>query len=220
MTEIKICGVTNLEDAKIAVLAGANALGFIFHPGSPRHVTPERSKEITSLLPMSVCKVGVFVDCDAGEVKKISRFCRLDLIQLHGHESPDYCRHFPRSVLLKAVALRSGEDLAVLSEYPVKAIVVDTYDPGSPGGTGKTGDWNLAKRAGEKCALILAGGLNSGNVQAAIERVSPRAVDISSGVETRPGKKDPEKIRAFIAAVKGSGPARTPAPAGRIFQRG
>jgi phosphoribosylanthranilate isomerase len=220
MTEIKICGITSLVDARIAALAGANALGFIFHPASPRHVTPDRSKQITSLLPVSICKVGVFVDCDANEVKSISRFCRLDFIQLHGHESPDYCRRFPHSVLLKSVALRSEEDLAVLREYPVKAIVVDTYDPGLPGGTGRTGDWNLAKRAGEKCALILAGGLNSGNVQAAIERVKPRAVDIASGVETRPGKKDPEKIRAFIEAVKGSGPAGTPDPAGRIFQKG
>ncbi|MCX5834299.1 MAG: phosphoribosylanthranilate isomerase [Deltaproteobacteria bacterium] len=219
MTEIKICGITNLEDAKIAALAGADALGFIFHPGSPRHVTPERAKGITSLLPVSICKVGVFVDCDAGEVKKILRFCRLDLVQLHGHESPDYCRRFSPSVLLKAVVLRSEEDLAVLNEYPVKAVVVDTYDPEFPGGTGRTCDWNLAKRAGEKCTLILAGGLNSGNIHAAIERVRPRAVDIASGVEARPGKKDPEKIREFIAAVKGFGPAGTPAPAGRIFQR-
>ena len=219
MTEIKICGITSLEDARIAALAGANALGFIFHPASPRHVTPERSKEIASMLPVSICRVGVFVDCDAGEVKRISRFCKLDLIQLHGNESPDYCRRFPHSVLLKAVALRSEEDLAVLNEYPVKAIVVDAYDPGLPGGTGKTCDWNLAKRAGEKCALILAGGLNSGNIHAAIEHVRPRAVDIASGVEAKPGTKDPDKIREFIAAVKGFEPARTPAPAGRIFQR-
>lgn len=220
MTEIKICGITSLEDARMAALAGANALGFIFYPESPRYVTPERSRGITSLLPVSLCKVGVFVDCDAGEVKSISRYCRLDFIQLHGRESPDYCRRFAASALLKAVALRSEEDLVALREYPVKAIVVDAFDPGSPGGTGKTADWDLARRAGEKCALILAGGLHSGNVRAAIERVKPRAVDIASGAEARPGKKDPEKLRAFVAAVRGPGPADSPARAGRIFQRG
>jgi phosphoribosylanthranilate isomerase len=219
MTEIKICGITNLEDAKIAALAGANALGFIFHPGSPRHVTPERAKGITSLLPVSICKVGVFVDCDAGEVKRISRFCKLDLIQLHGSESPDYCRRFPPSVLLKAVALRSEEDLAVLNEYPVKAIVADARDSGLPGGTGRTCDWNLAKRAGEKCTLVLAGGLNSGNIRAAIESVRPCAVDIASGAEARPGKKDSEKIKEIIMAVKGFELAGTPVPADRVFQR-
>ena len=218
MTEVKICGITNLEDAKIAVLAGANALGFIFHPGSPRYVTPDRVKAITGLLPLSICKVGVFVDCDASEVKKVLRFCRLNLIQLHGHESPDYCSRFSPSILLKAVALRSGEDLAALREYPVKAILADARDHGQPGGTGRTCDWNLAKQAGERCALILAGGLNSGNIHEAIESVRPRGVDTASGVEAKPGKKDPEKLRAFIAAVKGFGPAEIPDWSGRIFQ--
>jgi phosphoribosylanthranilate isomerase len=217
--EIKICGITNLEDAKIAVLAGASALGFVFHPASPRYVTPGRAKAITGLLPVSICKVGVFVDFDAGEVRKISRFCRLDLLQLHGNESPDYCSRFSPSVLLKAVALRSGEDLAALKEYPVRAIVADARDLGLPGGTGRTCDWDLARQAGEACALILAGGLNSGNVRAAIESVRPRGVDTASGVEAKPGKKDPEKLRAFMAAATNFGPANPPDRAERIFQK-
>jgi phosphoribosylanthranilate isomerase len=217
--EVKICGITNLEDAKIAVLAGASALGFVFHPGSPRYVTPDRARAITELLPVSICKVGVFVDFDAAEVKKIARFCRLDLIQLHGNESPEYCRRFSPSILLKAVVLRSGEDLAALKEYPVKAFVADARDAGLPGGTGITCDWNLAKLAGEQFDLILAGGLHSGNVRDAIECVRPRGVDTASGVEAKPGRKDPEKLRAFITAARDFGPASPPDRAERIFRK-
>jgi phosphoribosylanthranilate isomerase len=217
--EIKICGITRLEDARIAVFAGANALGFVFHPASPRYVTPDRAKAITGLLPVSLCKVGVFVDCDAAEVRKILRFCRLDLIQLHGNESPEYCGRFAPSILLKAVALRSADDLAALKGYPVKAIVADARDPGLPGGTGRTCDWDLARLAGEQFELVLAGGLNSENVRDAIERVRPRAVDTASGVEAKPGKKDPEKLRAFIAAARSVGQAEAPARADRIFHK-
>ncbi len=217
--EVKICGITNLEDARIAVLAGADALGFVFHPDSPRYVTPDRVRTITGLLPVGVCRVGVFVDGDPGEVRRILRFCRLDLAQLHGNESPDYCGRFPPSVLLKAVTLRSDEDLASLKEYPVRAIVADARDGGLAGGTGRTCDWGLARRAGERYPLILAGGLNGGNIRKAVEIVRPRGVDTASGVEARPGKKDPGKIRDFVSAVRGFGPADPPERAARIFQK-
>lgn len=217
--EVKICGITNLEDARIAALAGADALGFVFYRESPRCVTPDRVRAITGLLPVSVCKVGVFVDVDPGEVRRILRFCRLDLAQLHGNESPDYCSRFSPSVLLKAVTIRSDEDLASLREYPVRAIVADARDGGLAGGTGRTCDWGLARRAGERYPLILAGGLNGGNIREAIEAVRPRGVDAASGVEVNPGKKDPGKIRDFVSAVRGFGPVGPSERSARIFQR-
>jgi phosphoribosylanthranilate isomerase len=202
MTEVKICGITNREDALTAVHAGADALGFIFYPPSPRFVLPDQAREITQWLPGSICRVGVFVDEDPEEVRRIKSFCGLDLIQLHGKESSDYCALFSPPVLIKAVSLGNEEDLAVLGDYPVKAILVDTASPGRPGGTGRTCDWSLAKKAGEKHRIILAGGLNLGNILLALGAVSPQAVDVGSGVEARPGKKDPGKVRELVAAVK------------------
>jgi phosphoribosylanthranilate isomerase len=200
--EVKICGITSLEDAEAAMLAGADAIGFIFYPRSPRYVTPDRAREISGKLPARICRVGVFVDHEAEEVRRIVEFCGLDLIQLHGNESPDYCRTFSPPVLIKAVSIQKEEDLARLKDYPVRAILVDAHDPARPGGTGKTCDWNLARKAGERYRLILSGGLNPQNILQAIEEVRPLAVDIGSGVEARPGKKDPEKITALMAAVR------------------
>ena len=217
MTEVKICGITNGDDAMTGVSAGADALGFIFYAPSSRCVTPDRVREIARRLPEKVCRVGVFVDHDPEEVRRIARFCGLDLIQLHGKESPEYCGLFPPSVLIKAVSLRSEDDLDSLSQYPVKAVLVDAYDPVQPGGTGKTCDWNLARRAGERHRLILAGGLNAGNILAALEAVSPLAVDVGSGVEERPGKKDPEKMKDLVAIVKRAGKFSRSSPAASIF---
>jgi phosphoribosylanthranilate isomerase len=218
--EVKICGITNQEDASTALHAGADAIGFIFYPASPRFVKPDRAGEICRRLPGGICRVGVFVDEDPEEVRRIMRFCGLDFIQLHGKESSDYCALFPPSVLIKAVSLRMEEDLALLGDYPVKAILVDAGDPGQPGGTGRTCDWSLAKKAGEKHKIILAGGLHPGNILIALETVSPQAVDVGSGVEERPGKKDPGKVKDLVAAVKGfRNPAR-PASLTPIFQKG
>jgi len=133
MTEVKICGITNGEDSMAAASAGADAVGFIFYSGSSRFVTPERAREISQRLPRKVSRVGVFVDQDPEEVRRIARFCGLDFIQLHGKESPDYCRLFSPAVLIKAVSLGSEEDLDFLSHYPVRAILADSRGPAQPG---------------------------------------------------------------------------------------
>jgi phosphoribosylanthranilate isomerase len=202
MTQIKICGITNIEDGLAAASAGADALGFVFHPASPRYVTPGRAREIIGSLPQAVCTVGVFVNLAAEEVLSIAELCGLDLIQLHGGETREYCRRFPRERVIKALSFRSEEEFVAMADYPVRAFLVDAHDPVRFGGTGKTCNWNLAHRAAARHPLILAGGLSEENIIAALEAVRPLAVDISSGVETAPGKKDHEKIRSVIASVK------------------
>ena len=202
MTEIKICGITNLEDASFAVECGADALGFNFYPKSPRYGAPESAKEIIEKIPDGITKVGVFVNHDALEVKKIVDYCGLDLVQLHGDESPEYCRQLPSSLLIKAFSPRGEGDLRTLSSYPVKAILVDAYDPVRYGGTGKRSDWRLAVKVKETHPLIIAGGLNADNIREVIEIVSPHAVDINSGAESSPGRKDPEKVRKIVEIVR------------------
>lgn len=202
MAEIKICGITNLEDASFAAECGVDALGFIFYSRSPRHVASGRAKEIIEKLPDGIAKVGVFVNQELQEVKKTVQYCGLDLVQLHGNESPQYCRQFPSSLLIKAFSPRGEPDLRRLRNYPVRAIVVDTYDPMCHGGTGKRSNWRLAVKVKETHSLILAGGLSLGNIREAIETVSPHAVDINSGVESSPGRKDHEKVRAIIEIVR------------------
>lgn len=202
MTEIKICGITNLEDARCAFECGADALGFIFHPGSPRYLAPDAAREIIQGLPAEITKVGVFVNRDHDVVKGIMKFCGLDILQLHGDEAPEYCRNFSLFSLIKAVSGRTEIDLHLLSKYPAKAFLVDSRDQERYGGTGIKSDWTLAKKIGEIKPLILAGGLNAENIREAIETVSPDAVDISSGVETAPGKKDPGKVKDLIDIVR------------------
>ena len=202
MTEIKICGITNLEDASFAAECGADALGFIFYSRSPRYVALERVKRIIGKLPDSISKVGVFVNQELQEVKKTVEFCGLDLLQLHGDESPEYCRQFPSSLLIKAFSPRREPDLRRLRNYPARAIVVDTYDPMCYGGTGRRSNWRLAVKVKETHSLILAGGLNLGNIREAIETVSPHAVDVNSGVESSPGRKDHERVKAIIEIVR------------------
>jgi len=205
VTEIKICGITNVEDGLAAASAGADALGFVFHPASPRYVAPGRAREIIAALPPTVCSVGVFVNLAAVEVLQIAELCGLDFIQLHGAETPEYCRRFPRGRVIKALSIRSEGEFAVMADYPVRAFLVDAHDPVRFGGTGKTCDWNLAREAAARHPLILAGGLNEENVAAALKAVHPLAVDISSGVEVKPGRKDHEKTRSVIAAVRTCG---------------
>lgn len=202
MAEIKICGITSLEDAFCAAEYGADAIGFNFHPRSPRYVRPERAKEIIDKIPNGITKVGVFVNDDPLKVSDALEFCGIDLVQLHGDESPEYCRQFPASLLIKAVSPRRESDLRTLSRYPVRAILVDAHDPTCYGGTGKRSDWRLAATVREAHPLILAGGLNENNIRRAIEIVSPHAVDINSGVERSPGRKDHAKVRAIIEIVR------------------
>jgi phosphoribosylanthranilate isomerase len=200
--EIKICGITNISDGRTVAECGANALGFIFYPKSQRVVLPAKAKEIIQKLPCEISKVGVFVNHDIQEVKEIVEFCRLDLIQLHGDEPPEYCAQFPMSSLIKAVSCRTEEEILELKNYPVRAILIDARDPEHYGGTGKNSDWRLAMRVKETHSLILAGGLNRENIRKVIETVRPQAVDINSGVEISPGKKDPSRIREIVKIVR------------------
>jgi phosphoribosylanthranilate isomerase len=202
MVQIKICGITNVEDGQAAAMAGVDALGFVFHPASPRYVTPEQAREIIRVLPTAMCTVGVFVNLAAEEVLRTAEFCGLDFVQLHGGETQEYCRRFPRDRVIKSLSFQSEEELNAVADYPVRAFLVDAHDPVRYGGTGRTCDWNLARKAAARHPLILAGGLSSENILAALEAVRPLAVDISSGVESAPGRKDREKIRSVVAAVK------------------
>ncbi len=202
MTAIKICGITNLEDAMGAAESGVHALGFIFYGQSPRYVSPEDAAKIIQQLPSTVTTVGVFVNHDAREVRKIAENCLLDMIQLHGDESPEYARGLSDYHRIRAVAPRSGDDLSGLAAYPAGAILVDGYDHRLYGGTGKRANWDVALLIKEHCPLILSGGLHAGNIEAALRRISPQAVDINSGCERVPGEKDHNKIRKIIDIVR------------------
>jgi len=200
---VKICGITNLEDALLAASLGAHALGFIFYQKSPRAIRPEAAREIIRALPPLVLSVGVFVDEEAQVVREISERVGLDWVQLHGRESPEYCRSLGRRVL-KGFRIKNEASLAFLSEYQnaVQAFLLDTYRPGTPGGTGETFDWEIARQARKYGPVILAGGLTPDNVAAALQTAKPQGVDVASGVEVSPGKKDPGKLKAFFQAIK------------------
>ncbi len=206
MVRIKICGITNLEDASLAANLGAHALGFIFYPKSPRSVRPDAARAIIDNLPPFITTVGVFVDEEAGVVRGIAETAGLDWIQLHGQESPEYCRSLKRRVI-KGFRIKDADSLSILPDYreSVQAFLLDTYKAGTAGGTGKTFDWTLARQAKESGPIILAGGLTPANVAQAIKAAQPAAVDVASGVEAAPGKKDPEKMKNFIETVKGLG---------------
>jgi phosphoribosylanthranilate isomerase len=202
MIGVKICGITNLGDAYWAAEFGADALGFIFYPKSQRYIAPERAKEILQKIPGSIGRIGVFVNQEIQLVKEIVSFCGLHLIQLHGDESIQYCAQFPRPTLIKVVSHWAEEEIRKVENYSVKAILVDAHEPGRYGGTGKNSDRALALKVKKIHPLILAGGLNKENIRRAIETVRPDAVDINSGVETSPGKKDPYKIREIIEIIR------------------
>jgi phosphoribosylanthranilate isomerase len=195
---IKICGITNKEDALAAAHLGADALGFVFAP-SPRKISAESAREIIKVLPPFVKTVGVFVDEDPERVSSVAARCGLDILQLHGSESVEYCSSFDSRVI-KAVRLQSRDELKNLSKYAnvVDALLLDTYVPNKLGGTGIPFDWKLAVEAGRYGRIILAGGLNPENVAAAISMVKPYAVDASSGLEKSPGVKDHEKMTQFM----------------------
>ena len=202
MIKVKICGITNLDDALAAVDAGADALGFVFYEKSPRNVNPMQASAIIAKLPPFVQTVGLFVNEEAEQVNWTADFCGLDLIQLHGDEEPDYCPEIRRRVI-KAFRVKDAASLASLRRYSVAGILLDAWSPAAPGGTGETFNWDLAKVAAECGRLILAGGLTPDNVRRAVEQVRPYAVDVSSGVEAAPGKKDHNKVREFISRAKG-----------------
>ncbi len=201
MVKVKICGITNLDDALAAVDAGADALGFVFYDKSPRNVNPMQASAIIAKLPPFVQTVGLFVNEEAEQVNWTADFCGLDLIQLHGDEEPEYCPEIRRRVI-KAFRVKDAASLASLQRYRVAGYLLDAWSPAAPGGTGETFNWELAKEAAASGRLILAGGLTPPNVRQAVEQVRPYAVDVSSGVESAPGKKEPEKVREFIRLAK------------------
>ncbi|MGB8991643.1 MAG: phosphoribosylanthranilate isomerase [Desulfobaccales bacterium] len=206
MVRIKICGITNLDDALLAVDLGADALGFVFYPQSPRYVTPEAAREIIAQLPPFVAAVGVFVDEEAARVRDLAAKVRLDWVQLHGQESPEYCRRLGCKVI-KGFRIQDESSLKELESFQgaTQALLLDTYKPGQVGGTGESFDWQLAREAKKYGRIILAGGLTPDNVAQAIRIAQPQAVDTASGTEAAPGKKDPAKLRAFFKAIGGGG---------------
>ena len=201
MTQIKICGITNKEDALCAAVLGAAALGFIFYPPSPRYIEPEDARKIVSVLPHEVVKVGVFVNENVAEVKRVVEYCGFDFVQLHGDESPEYCSQFPAAQVIKAIELKNDDDLNHALSYDVAAILVDSRHAGLYGGTGKKSDWELACLIRNKRPLILSGGLNEENIKEAMEKIVPRALDVNSGVEKFPGKKDHGKLARLFDIV-------------------
>lgn len=201
MLRVKICGITNINDALHAVDAGADALGFIFYPESPRYIPPDTARSIIARLPPFTSSVGVFVNADRDDIQRVIKECELSLVQLHGDESSDDCLALGRPVI-KAIRLRSRDDLILMREYAVRGFVLDAYVDGTWGGTGETVDWGLAREATRYGPTILAGGLTPDNVGRAVAEVQPFGVDVSSGVETAPGKKDSEKVRQFIVAAR------------------
>lgn len=200
--KVKICGITSLADAEEAVEAGADALGFMFYAGSPRHITLEAAQTIERRLPPFVIRTGVFVDAEPEEVFSAMHLCGLNVLQFHGRETPEYCRQFGM-MTMKAFRIRDAASLLEIPKYQTDAYLLDSYVAGKEGGTGETFNWELAVEAGEfGKPIFLAGGLTPDNVAGAVKTVKPFGVDVSSGVESAPGKKDPKKMRAFVAAVR------------------
>jgi len=202
---VKICGITNREDALEAVDAGADALGFVFYERSPRQVTAAQAADILRGIPPFVAKVGVFVNPNPDQVRQAIAQCGLDTLQFHGEESSEFCLQFGLKVI-KAFRLADAAALPSLVPYATDAWLLDSCVPGQYGGTGKQCNWDLAIAAkAHGRPLILAGGLTPDNVAEAVRRVRPYAVDTSSGVESAPGQKDAGKMRAFVAAAKRGG---------------
>jgi phosphoribosylanthranilate isomerase len=208
MTKVKICGITNIDDALCAVNLGADFLGFVFYNKSPRYISPVNAKRIIQQLPKIVNKVGVFVNAREKTVKKIARSCELNYIQLHGDEGSSYCHRVVGRIkkdlkIIKAFRIKDADSLKDITDYEVDAYLLDTYDKKVYGGSGKSFNWNLISKVKNlNLPIILSGGLNPKNVKKAVKRLRPYAVDVSSGVEKSVGKKDYKLMKDFILAVK------------------
>jgi phosphoribosylanthranilate isomerase len=199
--KVKVCGMTSLKDALVAVEEGADAVGFIFYKKSPRSVTMKIVREIVLELPPFVDTVGVFVDESAVQINKIADYCNLDIIQLHGDESPTFCKRIRRKVI-KAFRIKDMQSVKKISCFQVSGFLLDTFSENLHGGTGKVFDWNLVLPAKKFGPVIMAGGLTPNNVQQAVRQVRPYGVDVCSGVESEPGIKDHKKVRAFLKNAK------------------
>lgn len=199
---VKICGITSVADGLVAVEAGADMIGLMFYEGSPRHITIAQAAEISRALPPFVMRVGVFVNPEEHLVSRAIAECNLSLLQFHGDEPSDFCTQFSL-MSLKAIRVRDAASLEQLADFHTDAFLLDAYSKSGLGGTGEKFNWELAIEARKfNKPIFLAGGLTPENVAAAVAQVRPFAVDVSSGVESAPGKKDAAKVRAFIAAAK------------------
>jgi phosphoribosylanthranilate isomerase len=202
VTQVKICGITNDEDALCAAECGAAALGFIFYPPSQRYIKPADARRIISVLSKEIVKVGVFVNEKPDEIKRVMEYCGIDMIQLHGDETPEYCLEFSVDPIIKAVELKNEDDLNHALNYDVAALLVDSRHAGLYGGTGKKSNWELACLIKNKKPLILSGGLNEENIAEALQTVVPAALDINSGIEISPGKKDHAKLARIFDIIR------------------
>ena len=201
---VKICGITSEADALAAAEAGADAIGLMFYEDSPRHVTLEQAKAISAALPQHVMRGGVFVNAEEAFVHQALTECMLNILQFHGDETPEECSRYP-VMTLKAFRVQGEATLAELEAYPSAGYLLDAYVKDALGGTGATFNWDLAVRAQEfGKPIFLAGGLTPENVAEAVRKVQPFGVDVSSGVEIEPGRKDAEQMRTFVAAAKGA----------------
>jgi phosphoribosylanthranilate isomerase len=202
MTKVKICGIKNLNDAIFAVDYGADAIGFVFAK-SIRKISKEKARAIVRKLPPFVTTVGLFVNQTAEDMETTCRYCGLDAIQLHGNEPPDIINKLKDIKTIKAFRIQNEKDITPIKKYKPDAILLDGYSENKMGGTGTTFDWKIVKKLKTSIPIIVAGGLTHLNVSQAIKIVKPYGVDVSSGVETKPGQKDKRLIRKFIDAVKG-----------------
>ncbi|MEK7238170.1 MAG: phosphoribosylanthranilate isomerase [Nitrospirota bacterium] len=201
MGRVKICGITNIEDAVAASEYGADAIGFVFQPKSPRAITPETAKNIVSALPPFITTIGVFVNEDKLEIERITNYVGLNIVQLHGNEPPDACQ-LNRKVI-KAIRVKDLTDLEPLKRYNVSAFLLDTYSPHTMGGTGQIFNWDIAVEAKKFGRIILAGGLNHENIEEAIKWVRPYGIDVATGVESnKKGEKDHKKLKLFIEKAR------------------
>ena len=199
---IKICGITRKGDALAAVRAGADALGFLFYPKSKRHISPEQALDIIRALPPLITVVGVFANESAEKIAAVRKTCGLDAVQLHGDETPEFCRSLPGKTI-KAFRLQDAETIAAARTFSTGAWLFDGYAPNQRGGTGSPFNWGWIRQSGPlPRPFIVAGGLTPANVGNCIKTVRPYAVDVSSGVEDAPGKKNADKMRRFVAAVR------------------
>jgi phosphoribosylanthranilate isomerase len=206
MLKVKICGITNYDDAAMAAGLGANALGFIFASVSPRNIEPTTAVEIIKKLPPFIKTVGVFVNEDIDKIRNIAAYCGLDAIQLHGDETPEICETFmPRTI--KAIRVKDDFDSSGLLSYreKVRAFLLDTYSEKAVGGTGKTFNWDRAVEINSiGIPIILAGGLTPSNIEEAIKKVRPYGIDVNSGIEKSPGIKDHELMKVLFEKIKGA----------------
>lgn len=205
MVKVKICGITNLEDALGAIEAGCDALGFVFYKKSPRYITPEETRDIIKNLPKNIIKIGVFVNEKEKRIREIAKLCKLDMLQFHGSESVDFCKRFTGFKIIKAFRIKDKVDLARILRYNTFAYLFDTFVKSKAGGTGKRFDWRLLKDIkGIGRTIFLSGGLNPANVAQAIKAAHPDWLDVSSSLEKSAGIKESRLVKDFINRARGS----------------